>query len=218
MRPLTLGEQQFLQLLSSRPCSTEDQVAVMYESSILARHEEGGRGNPRSSNDSIGRINNHIEKLGLAVKMVCLGPNVRYYALVNKLCDDVAKSFATSRGALEVAYFKLILEKIVEDGNSRDGDEPGTSRQSNYFAAGCKGFITELDIKNLRTDLPDPHRGKLSAYAAERTMRSFVSEEWLVPRGNGSLQIGPRTYMELPELLNQYGLDDIPQIIVHLSR
>jgi len=141
---------------------------------------------------------------------------VRYFALVNKLCDDIAKSFATSRSALEVAFFKLIIEKIVEDGirmTAENADEIDRN-----LSAGCKGTLSVLEAKNLRMDLPESFRGKMNAYGAERAIEGFVDENWFIYRGKGRIEIGARTYMELPELLNRSGMEEMPQIVTHLSR
>mmetsp|Transcript_40209 Transcript_40209/g.94538 ORF Transcript_40209/g.94538 Transcript_40209/m.94538 type:complete len:93 (+) Transcript_40209:206-484(+) len=68
MSDLTLGEQQFLQRLSSRPCIIEEDAKKMYESTVMAQEDDDVI--RKNMADSIGRINRHLDSLGMVVKMV----------------------------------------------------------------------------------------------------------------------------------------------------
>lgn len=109
---------------------------------------------------------------------------------------------------------------------------------------GCEGSMSRMDLINLRTDLSGPHKDKLSISQVEHIIDKLEVEKWLVPapshggpespdgrqvrRKNSSrksdggtgmtwLQIGPRTYMELPDFLCELGMNkcQLPQLIFH---
>jgi len=105
---------------------------------------------------------------------------------------------------------------------------------------GCEGTMSRMDMINLRTELKGPHKDKLTISQVERIIDTLEVERWLVPApsfGGGKtpngrkrrkssgnktteltwLQIGPRTYMELPEFLSEIGLEKgrLPQFISH---
>jgi len=109
---------------------------------------------------------------------------------------------------------------------------------------GCEGSMSRMDLINLRTELSGPHKDKLSISSVEHMIDKLETEKWLIPapslrgeespdgrqvrRKNSSrrtdgdagptwLQIGPRTYMELPDFLCELGMNkhQLPQLIYH---
>jgi len=109
---------------------------------------------------------------------------------------------------------------------------------------GCDGSMSRMDLINLRTELSGPHKDKLSITQVENIIENLESEGWLFPApsrrgpetpdgrqvrrknssrssdgGSGTtwLQIGPRTYMELPDFLFEIGLNKsrLPQLILY---
>jgi len=102
---------------------------------------------------------------------------------------------------------------------------------------GCEGSMSRMELINLRMELSGPHKDKLSISQVELIIENLEAEGWLVPvlslegderqvrrktssdgeAGPDRLQIGPRTYMELPDFLCQIGMDEksLPQIILY---
>lgn len=109
---------------------------------------------------------------------------------------------------------------------------------------GCDGSMSRMSLINLRTELSGPHKDKLSINQVENIIENLESEGWLFPAtsrrgpetpegrqvrrknssgnsdgGSGTtwLQLGPRTYMELPDFLSEIGLNKsrLPQLILY---
>ena len=117
------------------------------------------------------------------------------------------------------------------------------SSSSRRQGLGCQSFLPRMDMINLRLELPEVHKNKFTILQAEKLIQVLEREGWLVaaqidgeddrrqstsgkkrkstnierstPAKN--LQIGPRTYLELPDLLKDLGLERnyIPQLILH---
>ena len=169
----------------------------------------------------------------------------RYHAIVNRDDDVIAKingnpSMMKGRGVHEMALFRLVLERIIETNMST----PEESESAKIVrGAGCQASLPRMELLNLRTQLTGPHANKMDISQTEKAISLFESEGWLAPavglpnddndvsqkskkrkrqnrdRFNEAnyLQIGPRTYMELPEMLTNLGLDRelLPQFILH---
>ncbi|KAL3797284.1 hypothetical protein HJC23_004576 [Cyclotella cryptica] len=170
---------------------------------------------------------------------------IKYHAVVNKSNDVHAKSYASPlshSGPHEMAYLRLILQKLVDIGNDMD------------VSVGCRGVMNKMDIINSRTDLEGAHANKLSVAQTEAALELFLMEKWLVemaPPGEEesdgedesdedrskkrrkrlsssgdrrkSLRgtyygIGPRCFLEMGEFLQAVGLPEerIPQTIINL--
>lgn len=201
---------------------------------------------------------------------------VRYHAVVNKVTDPASKStFMTATAASaphhsanirtphEMAYLRLIVEKIIERG--MDMDEAGGGAEG--VGAGSRGCLGRISVLNLRNELEGPHEGKVSLAQAQHALSCLIGEKWLVAtnppedddddeEGDGDdddetetptgkrkrggrksrggrtsldglggdgpalshVMVGPRTYMELPDLLKDCGLERVPQFILHSGR
>jgi hypothetical protein len=164
---------------------------------------------------------------------------IKYHAVVNKSNDSHAKSCAAPLfhyGPHEMAYLRLILEKLIDRGNEMD------------VSVGCKGVMNKMDMINSRTDLEGAHANKLTIPQSEAALELFLMEKWLVemaPPGEEvtddeeedrpkkkrkskgdrrkSLRgtyygIGPRCFLELGEFLQGVGLPEerMPQTIINL--
>ncbi|KAL7431565.1 hypothetical protein ACHAXM_002951 [Skeletonema potamos] len=183
---------------------------------------------------------------------------IKYHAIVNRSNDDVAKNYAAARTALgphELAYFRKVLEKLVECGNEflETQQQQGTKKRNRIPIVGCIGALNKMDLINLRTEMEGPHENKLSIAQTQIALDIMESEGWLVPAAppeeedgdNGkhnydgsdddeqqkkrkrkpsrkSLKgafygIGPRTFMELGEFLQNCGFPEerMPQSILH---
>ena len=169
----------------------------------------------------------------------------RYHAIVNRDDDSIAKvngnpSMVKGRGVHEMALFRLILERLIETNMSTPEENESTTI---LRGAGCKASLPRMELLNLRTQLTGPHANKMDISQTEKAVSLFESEGWLAPavglpnddnedsrkskkrkrrdkdRFNEAnyLQIGPRTYLELPEMLTNLGLDKelLPQFILH---
>jgi hypothetical protein len=186
---------------------------------------------------------------------------IKYHAIVNRSNDDVAKNYAAARTALgphELAYFRKVLEKLVECGNefleTQQQQQQGSSRKRNRIPiVGCIGALNKMDLINLRTEMEGPHENKLSIAQTQIALDIMESEGWLIPAAppgeedgdddnhnsddsdddeqpkkrkrkpsRKSLKgafygIGPRTFMELGEFLQNCGFPEerMPQSILH---
>jgi hypothetical protein len=163
--------------------------------------------------------------------------STRYHAFVNKLSDTPAKLYgAPNKNPHELSFFRLILEHMIDDGNSIT-----TGSQNEYqqlpSTGGCQGSLSDIEIINLRNELKGPHANKMNSHEVEKALQKYVQEKWLLEtsgdhdesdeeessnkrrrRGKDvKYQIGPRTYMELESVLKNIGLSEMPQFILHSS-
>jgi len=185
---------------------------------------------------------------------------VKYHAIVNRSNDQIARSYAfppSKGGPHELAYFRLVIEKIVERGMELI-EEDGQSAAG----VGCPGAMNRMELINLRTEMDGAHRDKLTIAQTEDALESLEGEGWIVraappaeddddedednddeedEEGGRSARkkrkkrpssvrggrrkslkgtfygIGPRSFMELGEFLQNAGLpgDRMPQSILH---
>ena len=190
---------------------------------------------------------------------------VKYHAIVNRSNDDVAKNHGAARTALgphEIAYFRKVLEKLVECGNevleTQQQQQQGGRKRNRVPVVGCLGALNKMDLINLRTELEGPHKDKLSIAQTEMALQIMESEGWLIPAAppgeedrdddnhnsdddddddddeqpkkrkrkpsrkslrGAFFSIGPRTFMELTEFLQNCGFPEerVPQSILHRS-
>lgn len=190
-------------------------------------------------------------------------PLIKYHAIVNRSNDDVAQNYAAARTSLgphELAFFRKVLEKLVECGNEflaeheeqqQQQQQQGSRKRNRVPVVGCIGVLNKMDLINLRTELEGHHHGKLSIAQTEMALEIMESEGWLVPAAppedgdddndnfdsdddeqpkrkrkpsrkslrGAYFSIGPRTFMELGEFLQNCGFPEerMPQSILHRS-
>jgi len=106
---------------------------------------------------------------------------IRYHCITNNTNDNIAKVSAypiSKGGPHEMAYFRLVIERIVERGNEilNDDDSPTSSSSS----VGCPGMLNKMELINLRTELDDGHKDKLSIEMTELALQCMIDEKWLV--------------------------------------
>ena len=112
---------------------------------------------------------------------------IKYHAIVNRSNDDVAKNYAAARTALgphELAYFRKVLEKLVECGNEfleTHQQQQGGRKRNRIPMVGCIGVLNKMDLINLRTEMEGPHKDKLSIAQTELALEMMEGEGWLVP-------------------------------------
>ena len=105
---------------------------------------------------------------------------IRYHCITNNTNDNIAKVSAypiSKGGPHEMAYFRLVIERIVERGNEilNDDDSPTSSS-----SVGCPGMLNKMELINLRTELDDGHKDKLSIEMTELALQCMIDEKWLV--------------------------------------
>jgi len=217
---LSVGQQILNQRLLAEHCLTEEETQELYAS--VAEYCDN---NDNSSlADTLASCNAQLQYLGLEIVAVNL-PNhenrsndensdsskqnnssskhQRYYAMVNKFPDDIAKAAFQAhlfQPPQQQAYVKAVLQKLCQ------GDDDGTA--------------TRAVLLNLRNDLD-----KLPLAAAEDALERLLEEKWLTETGNNKrrgsnaaeIRLGARAYCELSYMLtDEFGMDpnDLPQQIL----
>mmetsp|Transcript_33765 Transcript_33765/g.77897 ORF Transcript_33765/g.77897 Transcript_33765/m.77897 type:complete len:177 (+) Transcript_33765:1-531(+) len=137
---------------------------------------------------------------GLEIATVSL-EGKRYHAIVDQNHDEISKKSFPSLNPHQKAFIVAVLKKLV------DGGDNGVSR---------------MDLVNLRSEIQDPFR-ILKVEEAELCLDDLLDEHWLMihenqDRRNSMAQrycLGPRTFLELSNLLKDFGMEDLPQFIFH---
>lgn len=156
--------------------------------------------------------------------------HVRYYAIVNKFPDEVAKHCFSSHGTPnEACFIRHILEQFASlassDNNDDDNTTPPAMARSKIINS--RNDMVDNDNKNIKITLPQ----------AETIVDKLLDEKWLMyeqqqdggtsggqrqrqrHRGSNTSKIvlAPRTYLELSYFLESSGMeqDDLPQLIYH---
>jgi hypothetical protein len=201
-QPLVRGQQLMLQRLMAAHVLTDDQAKVLYEE--LSPEMKGACS---SLENCFGQINTQLTKsFGLEIATVSMAigdkKQQKYHAVINCHADEVAKkSFHFSCTTHDRAFIRLILTHLVESNSAQ-----------------------RSDLINLRSDLPEPY--KLTMAAAEYCIETLLEEKWLVldveeggrrESMKATIQIAPRSYLELSHLLTDLGFpqEDLPQFIAH---
>jgi len=266
-RQLSQSQQIFLQRLMAAHVLSDDEAKKIWAELSSQSDREGGR--ERNLNETLSAINKSlVPNFSLEIKSVSLdllgnGERTLYHAVVNKDADATAKAAATptfEKSPHDLAFVRLAFENLIEkfnqsaedianeeeeggDNNNRKKKKRSSSSRQIF---GCSSSLSRIELVNLRLELPEPHKSKLSIQQVEKLLIVLELEGWLAAatlqeedeeeggRQSGgnkrkstsgsdksnkakNLQIGPRTYLELPDLLKDLGLDrnHIPQIILH---
>jgi len=152
---------------------------------------------------------------------------VRYYAMINKFPDEVAKACFQIGTVHEQAFVRNLIERFAASGgepepwsalvNSRSEINDGNSNNStNDDGGGGDGGSNKNKNSKTKVTLPQ----------AENLVWLLLDEKWLqrenpAEGGGGKksslIGLGPRTYLELSYFLEQKGMeaDDLPQMIYH---
>ena len=197
--PLTSGQQMILQRLIASHVLTHEEIVKIYD-------DVNDTKDFRSAEDCFRSINKQL-KAGFGLEIVSVSiAGTKYHAVVNLHADDeIAKiSFMQILPPVDREYIRKVLEALVQDDN---------------------GTTNRMSLINLRNDL-DP-KFKITIQDAERCLDMMISEHWLgfnedKENRRASLNkteyvIGPRSYLELRQLLEDFGLEDLPQCIYHRS-
>ena len=105
---------------------------------------------------------------------------VRYHAVVNRSNDTIAQQYASPvshGGPHEMAYIRLVLEKLVERGIELIEEDLGGRCQG---GVGCPGVLNRMDLINLRTEMAGVHKDKLTIGQTEAALEMLERQGWLV--------------------------------------
>ena len=256
--PLSSGQQKFLQQLLTKHVVSDSVCKKMYKN-ICDSCDGGEIDMGESMENCIGRINaSLVPGFGMEIRTIEL-PEIdfpendspdeaqlylskkkktkaRYHAVVNKNADEISKQWATcTKTSHEIAYMKLVLQRIAES-------EQNSSRMDKQRGLGSTGKMHKIDLINLKNELEDVHKQKITLHVAEKVILNCCEEGWLIPsfrtengidieddniesdntprkrKSSEMLQIGPRSYMEIPEFLEKIlagGKASLPQFIHH---
>lgn len=148
--------------------------------------------------------------------------NVRYYAMVNKFPDDVAKHcFMSGVSNNEAVFVRHIFEKFASLSSAEEGSQSSTSGTGGTAMARSAILNSRNDMdKNFKITLPQ----------AESVLEKLLEEKWLAYENpaNGTARrtsntakiiLAPRTYLELSYFLESSGMeqDNMPQLIYHTN-
>lgn len=107
---------------------------------------------------------------------------IKYHAIVNRSNDALAQSYAfppaKGGGPHEMAYFRLVLEKIVERG--LENIEDGSNAAASESGVGCPGALSRMELINLKLEMEGAHKDKLSISQTERALEMLEEQKWLV--------------------------------------
>lgn len=252
---LSHGQVQFLQRLTASHVVTGPQAQALWDD---IECEEMGR----DLDDTISRINESLKPgFNMEIRAISLSttdstptvpvdsdgnpiassssssnkPQSRmvYYAVVNCVSDDVSKRSAYPfflKKHQNLEYFRLVLSQFIEKESRKNPSDD--LPVANSRGSGCASSLSRIELINVRNQLPDALKTKMTITQAEKALKVMEVEGWLVPSddcsednrnrrsstgsSSNSLQIGPRTYMELSDFLCDLGLerDQLPQILL----
>jgi hypothetical protein len=206
IQPLSHGQKLFLQKLVAAHGWSDEEALQVYQQ---IKETDGGGRQHNSMDQCLASINASLKPgFGLEIRTISLydaeqQKAIRHHSVVNA---DPKASFLPYKQAHELAFIRLLLEKIIAGMND-------------------KSPLSRMDAVNLRTELTGDHANKLSIDSAEQVLDQMESEKWVTSeddktnqrRNKSHIHIGPRTYMELTDLLIELGLerDSLPQFIIH---
>ncbi|KAM5533290.1 hypothetical protein V8D89_013067 [Ganoderma adspersum] len=174
----------FLQAILSRKILSQKLAAKIWEKCIAAVQVanealEIQYKNDRASWDAfVTSVNDALNPLDLEFAHLhdeITGQEV--YAVVNRKGDEVAQ-MATDYSALEIAYFKAVLEQIMLAPNE----------------SFCVSSLAALrEVNSLKSSM--------TKTVAEATLNSFVAKGWLMKSRRGRYSLSTRTILELQTYL-----------------
>ncbi|KAI0807463.1 Nse1 non-SMC component of SMC5-6 complex-domain-containing protein [Fomes fomentarius] len=176
----------FLQAILSRRILSQKLAAKIWEKCIDAVKAANDTLNidyreDRASWDSfVTKINDALNPLDLEFSRLHDEINgTEMYAVVNRKGDEIAQ-MATEYSALEITYFKAVIEQIMLAPNE----------------SFCVSSLAALrEVNSLQSSMTKSQ--------AEATLNSFVAKGWLVKSRRGRYSLSTRTILELQSYLRQ---------------
>jgi Nse1 non-SMC component of SMC5-6 complex len=254
MTSLAQGMKMFNQRLLAEHCLSDLDARALWEE-IREREYDMGEGT-KSFEECIASSNDALKDAGLEIVGVSIPDHssesnqspqnrptkrslVRYYSIINRFPDDVAKKcFQNMFPPQQQAYVRLVFEKLVEGGPATRATVLNyknllndNGRNSNQSSRLTMSQMTENTAEVPNEDGDDTSvltKTVLTLPMVEDVLERLLAEKWLIMKldGTGSrrssnsslVDIGPRSYMELSYLLvDEFGMekDDLPQQIYH---
>lgn len=253
MNPLDPGLKLFNQRLLAEHCLSDHDARALWKE-IQGKHDMGADTFEKSmclSNDALKYAG--LEIMGVSLPEVVGTPNgknnkgtnkrslVRYYSIMNRFPDDIAKKcFQGMFPPEQQAYVRLVYEKLIEVGPSSRATILNYKNLLNADGVGSQRLSMSSQM-NMTQNSIDPNDGttvgttkSLTLSMVEDILDQLLAQKWLVLKldarsgssqntnrrvSNASLiEIGPRSYIELSYLLvDEFGMDkdDQPQIVYH---
>mmetsp|Transcript_11907 Transcript_11907/g.36692 ORF Transcript_11907/g.36692 Transcript_11907/m.36692 type:complete len:184 (+) Transcript_11907:940-1491(+) len=180
--PITASDQAFLQLLAQRKVMTESEAQ---ESMDAVGQQLGSFGEDGGLRATIVALNKKLALQDLQIRGYYAGTSdapVIYMALVNLASDDIAKAQGDTLSENEVETLKRLLAVL----GGADDDT--------------------VEYEALRKE-----RGKLGPGAFDAFCADLVEKRWL-NRDHDNITYGPRSYLELSDVLRTHGAD-VPQMV-----
>ena len=215
IRPLSLIQQQFLQRIISSKILTNTEARALYASII----ESSNINSNESFEKCISTINKSLTKaFKLEIKTISLDGKL-YHCVINKKSDKISEKNGciglSNMTPHALAFLKLILSKMFQSKLGSNIDEEDDDEDDN------DGSMTEIDLINLKQELPDQHKKKINLEDAELAIHTFKREKLLVyirkkSSNEKRLTIGPKVYMELSDFVKNFiGENDMPQLVIY---
>lgn len=234
VQALTPAQKLFLQRMMAAKVMSDDEAKRLYREITALVHGERRHQQPADDFERfVGKISSHLkENFDLDVRTAIIfheavsssnkgggssGGSVttRYHAFVNRVNDKPAELYgAFNKTPHEVALFKVILEKLIEQGkegeedseeeeddNDDDDDDSSNNEgkrravkaktnKSGGGVTGCTGYLSVMDMLALRSELTDAHEGKLTLQQTQDAIDKFIQEKWLVPKTDTTKEDG----------------------------
>lgn len=186
---------------------------VMHHDEAVAFFEKVNGTNCRTLEECFRSINQQLMPgFGLEIATVSFEGS-KYHSVVNPYADEVAKeSFKETLSPSQREYIRNVFEALAQDDENNDTGEERVG--------------TRMNLLNLRTKLDE--KFKLNIEETEFCLDRLLSEKWLATdvvedkeNRRKSLKtmykLGPRSFLELRQLLQDFGVIKLPQYIYHRS-
>jgi hypothetical protein len=222
--PLTTGQKAFNQMLLAEHCWSEKKAVKMWNDLSQAGYDMGGD----DLHATLSSCNAQLEYCGLEITAISImnaasagggasgGGNSRYYSIINKHADDIAKMSNKTRMSIsEVNLSRLIFEKLVQDGQAdratlinlkkdlKDVEASFTLEKAHAVVQALQDekYIQEIKFVAAAGDDDDEEGGTTRRRPKPGSMQC-------------SMALAPRAFMELGYLfVEQFGMDksELPQ-------
>lgn len=173
-----------------------------------------GRSSGKKVQEAVSEINRSIDFAHLRVKFTRFRvPDtkeaVTYVGIANTSAD-AASTMVTRYSALQVAYFRSVVEAIAEDPDRTIGSKDAMNLGLSMAALECDGLPAEGGSTQLVPSQVHGHpcdAKKLTVSEKQATIERMVEDGWLVQTSSGHVALGPRSSMEIQPFLLAFGLD-----------
>jgi len=201
VQALTPAHQLFLQRMMAAKVMTDDDAKKLHKEIVLLYDDSNDHS--QDFERFVGRISSNLrENLDFDIRTAILfdeavsssssSLTTRYHAFVNRVGDAPAQLYgAFNKNPHEIALFKIVLEKLIQKGNGdeenddcSENEDNNAPRRVSKTVTGCRGYMSFMEMLALRSELTEPHEGKLTLQQAQDALEKFIQEKWLVPRRN----------------------------------